>query len=172
MLKLIGAVLVIAGAAGLGLSYRQDLQDRLYHARRLHTILELLESEISYSKASLPEACRMVSGRMDEPYRAGLYKVWEIMSSNQGLAFSFVWKQEMGKCIRDISIGILEKEEFLNFANSNGYADNRMQIKTLEKCRENLGQSIKKQEERMESKSKVVMSMGLIGGIFLAIVLL
>lgn len=172
MLKLTGAILIIAGTAGLGLSCRQDLQNRLYHTKLIHTILELLESEISYSKASLPEACRMISHRMDEPYATGLYKVWEIMNSNQGLTFALVWKQEMGKCIREVSIGNMEKEIFLNFAEGNGYADNQMQLKILEKCRKTLDQAINVQEERMENKSKVVMSMGLIGGLFLTIVLL
>lgn len=172
MLKLIGAALVTAGAAGLGISYRQDLKDRLYHTKCLYTILELLESEISYSKAALPEACRMISYRTKKPYSSGLYNVWKIMNSNSGLTFSLVWKQEMGKCMHDIPIGSTEKEEFLNFADSTGYADNQMQLKMLEKCKKSVGEAIKHQEERMENKSKVVMSMGLIGGLLLTIVLL
>ncbi len=172
MLKLIGAVLIIAGTVGLGFSCRQDLKDRLYHTKSIHTIMDLLESEISYSKASLPEACRMISRRMDEPYATGLYKVWELMNSNQGLAFSFVWKQEMGKCMSNISIDNSEKESFLNFVDSTGYADNQMQLKMLEKCKNVLKQAINRQEEKMENKSKVVMSIGIIGGLFLTIVLL
>lgn len=172
MLKLIGAVLIIAGAAGLGISYRQDFKDRLYHTKCLYTILELLESEISYSKAALPEACRMISNRIMNPYSAGLYNVWEIMNLNNGLTFSLAWKQEMGKCMYDIPIGNTEKEAFLKFAESTGYADNQMQLKMLEKCKITLGGAIKHQEERMENKSKVVMSIGLMGGLFLTIVLL
>ena len=39
MLKLIGALLVIVGGAGMGLSYRQEMQDRLYHTK---SYIELL----------------------------------------------------------------------------------------------------------------------------------
>lgn len=172
MLKLIGAVLIIAGAAGLGISYRQDLKDRLYHTKCLYTILELLESEIRYSKAALPEACRMISYRVMKPYSAGLYNVWEIMNLNNGLTFSLAWKQEMDKCMHDIPIGSTEKEEFLMLAESTGYADNQIQLKMVEKCKKSLGEAIGHQEEKMENKSKVVMSIGLMGGLFLTIVLL
>lgn len=172
MLKLIGSVLVITGALGLSLSYRQDMQKKLYNTRCFFIVLELLESEIRYSKASLPEACRMVAQRVESPCREGLINVWKGMCDNKGLPFSMVWKQEMGRCLETISVGKKEKEEFIQFAGSCGFADNHMQLRAMERCREFLGQSIKKQEEVMENKTKVVMSMGLIGGLFLTIVLL
>ena len=112
MLKLIGALLVIAGGIGMGFSYRQEMQDRLYHTKMLHRIIELLESEIGYSKATLPEACGNVASRLPKPYIDGLEKVREIMNSNRGLTFLFVWKQEMGKSLTDITIGKREKEVF------------------------------------------------------------
>ena len=172
MLKVIGAVLVIAGAVGISFSYRQDMQNYLNNTRCFFIILELLESEIQYSKASLPEACRMVAQRVEEPLCEGLMNVWKGMCENRGLTFSIVWRQEMGKCLNNLPAGKKEKEQFMQFADSSGFADNRMQLRAMERCREILGQSIKKQEEAIENKTKVVMSMGLIGGLFLTIVLL
>ena len=172
MLKLIGAVLVIAGALGTSLAYRQDMQKYLYNTRCFFIVLELLESEIRYSKASLPEACRMVAQRVETPFSEGLLAVWKGMCENTGLPFSIVWKQEMGRQLADISVGKKEKQYFMQFAENSGFADNQMQIRGLERCRELLSQSIKKQEEVIENKTKVVMSMGLVGGLFLTIVLL
>jgi len=172
MLKLIGALLVITGGTGLGLSYRQEMQDRLYHIKCLHRIIELLESEVGYSKASLPEACGMIATRLSEPYSVGLNSIREIMNSNRGLTFSFVWKQEMGRCLQDVNVSTGEKEMFLNFPEGNGYIDNLTQLKAIEKCKRELDKAISVQEEKIENKSKVVMSMGLIGGLFITIVLL
>lgn len=172
MLKIIGGLMIIVGGIGMGLIYKQEMKDRLYHTKCLHSILELLESEIGYSKASLPEACGMIASRMSEPYSVGLYKIREIMNSNAGLTFSFVWKQEMGRCLETVLLGDKEKVVFLNFPESGSYADNMMQLKALNKCRAELEVAINRQEEKMESKSKVVMSMGLIGGLFLTIALL
>ena len=114
----------------------------------------------------------MIASRTEEPYCSGLRKVMEIMDLNHGLTFSFVWKQEMGRSIERIVTGKTEKEVFLNFAESGGYSDNIMQLKTLNKRKTELESIINRQEEKMESKSKVVMSMGLIGGLFLTIALL
>lgn len=172
MLKLIGALLVIAGGTGMGLTYRQEMKDRLYHTKMLYRIIELLESEIGYSKATLPEACGNVASRLPKPYMDGLEKVREIMNSNGGLTFLLAWKQEMGRTLSDVNVGPSEKEVFLNFPEINGYIDNMTQLKTLEKCKCELDKAISTQEEKIENKSKVVMSMGLIGGLFLTIVLL
>ena len=172
MLKLIGALLVIVGGAGMGLSYRQEMQDRLYHTKILHRIIDLLGSEIGYSKATLPEACGIIATRLPKPYLDGLEKIREIMNSNSGLTFLFVWKQEMGKCLTGINVGKRDRDIFLNFPEINGYIDNMTQLKTLERCKYELGKAISTQEEKIENKSKVVMSMGLIGGLFLTIVLL
>ena len=172
MLKAVGAILVIAGALGLSVSYRRDMQECLYNIRCFFMIIELLEGEIRYAKASLPEACRVVAGRTESPYKEALLAVHRGMCENRGLPFYIVWKQEMGKITKEIQAGKKEKELFLKFAGESGFADTQMQLRSMERCREILGQSIKKQEEMLENKTKVVMSMGLFGGLFLTIVLL
>lgn len=172
MLKLIGAVFVLTGTVGFALACKQELYDRLHHTRCLYRLLELLESEVRYSRASLPEACRIISNRIEEPYRTGLQSVWEEMQANRGLSFLQVWKIQMENCLQPVATAKKDKLLFLQLADSTGFADCRMQLRALEQCRELLGQSIKKQEESMENKTKVVMSMGLIGGLFLTIVLL
>lgn len=172
MLKLLGAVLVILGSTGFGLAYREDLRQTLYNTRSLAMILELMKSEIAYSKATLPEACRMAGEKMEDPFKSYLLGICEIMRTNKGLPFDKVWKQEMGKCMKSLLLGEGDKELFLQFSDSTGYADNRMQLLALEKYSDLFAQSVKKQEESMENKARVVMSMGLTGGIFLTIVLL
>ena len=172
MLKVLGALLVIMGCTGFGAAYREDMKQVLFNTRSLLMILELLKSEIAYSKATLPEACRMTAGRMEEPYRSSLLKIYEIMKTNRGLPFDKVWRQEMGKCLQTVLIGKKERELFQQFSHNTGFADNRMQIKALEQYCDMFAQSVRKQEENMEDKAKVVMSMGFISGIFLTIVLL
>lgn len=172
MLKLIGASLVLLGTAGYAFSCKKDLQERLYHTRCLKNILELLESEIRYSRSSLPEACRMIGNRVEEPYRAGLLSVFKVMDENEGLPFSLIWKQQMDESLQKTAASKKDRTLFLQFADSTGFADHQMQLQVLEQCKERLGQSVRRQEESMENKTKVVMSMGLIGGLFLTIVLL
>ena len=78
----------------------------------------------------------------------------------------------MGRSLADVNVGTREKDVFLNFPENKGYIDNIAQLKSFEKCKKELGKAISAQEEKLENKSKVVMSMGLIGGLFLTIVLL
>lgn len=172
MLKIIGAILLICGTTGFGLACRDEMNQILYHLRYLQNILELIKSEISYSKATLPEACKNVGKKVHEPYQSSLTTVCEVMKKNKGLTFDVVWKQEMGKCLKKLPLKKKEIDIFLDFSTCSGFPDNKMQVKALEQYYHLLGQSVKTMEESIENKSKVVMSMGLISGIFLTIVLL
>ncbi len=114
----------------------------------------------------------MIGNRVEEPYRAGLLSVFRMMGENKGLSFSLIWKQQMSECLKKTVTPKKDRILFLQFADCTGFADQQMQLQVLEQCKERLGESVKKQEECMENKTKVVMSMGLIGGLFLTIVLL
>lgn len=67
MLKVIGAILVILGSAGFGIVCRQELEQTLHHTTCLKNILELIKSEVEYTKSSLPEACHMAGMKTDNP---------------------------------------------------------------------------------------------------------
>lgn len=78
----------------------------------------------------------------------------------------------MEKCLTGLPLDKKDKQLFLRFAKSTGFADCQMQMRALEQYSALLAQSIDVQRENVMKKGKVVMSMGLIGGIFLTIVLL
>lgn len=172
MLKVIGAILVILGSAGFGVVCRQELEQTLHHTTCLKDILELIKSEVEYTKASLPEACRMAGMKTEEPYRSVLVQISEKMRTNTGISFPKVWEQEIGACLSNLPLDKKDKQLFLRFAKSTGFADRQMQLRALEQYSALLTQSIEVQRDNLMKKGKVVMSMGLIGGIFLTIVLL
>lgn len=172
MLKITGAILLIAGTTGFGIACRNELVQKLAALRYLSSLLEMLRGEICFSKAALPEACRLIGRRAKEPYRETLFAICDKMGENRGVSFDVVWKEEMERCLERLPIDREEKELVLNFFSCSGFADRRMQERAVEQQCGLLQQAVKKQEEAIENKSKVVMSMGLISGIFLTIVLL
>lgn len=172
MLKIIGAMLVILGSTGFGAACRQEMVQTLQHTVCLQEILDLIKSEVEYSKSSLPEACRMAGVKTAEPYRSALLHVAEQMRENAGISFPKVWEQEMKHCLAKLAVKKKDRELFLRFAQSTGYADRQMQLRALEQYSMLLKQSVEAQREELLKKGRVVMSMGLISGVFLTIVLL
>ena len=62
MFRLIGVLLLMTGSIGVGWSVKERLKRNLEDLYRMKQILHMLQNEIEYSRAPLPEALRYGSG--------------------------------------------------------------------------------------------------------------
>ena len=83
MLKGVGALLILASAAGIGASFSSDLKGRCMELRLLKQMIYMLRGEIKYTKTPLPEAFASIAVRIKEPfgsflvqYRKKLHLFW------------------------------------------------------------------------------------------------
>ena len=172
MLKVLGCSFIAAGSIGLGMWYRQQYVGRIYHVRQLVAILDMMMSEVRYSKATLPECCIRLADRLEEPYKEAFQAIWEQMSSNTGSTFARLFLNAMKDCLNRLP---LEKEEvtlFLEFAGSCGYDDSTMQLVSMERYRERLKQLAEKLQSEAAEKGKMAVGLGTLGGLLLIIILL
>lgn len=64
MLKLTGALLLVMGCAGFGLCMCRDMEKHVAQLRQLARAFTMLESEVGYSRATLPEGMIRVGNRL------------------------------------------------------------------------------------------------------------
>lgn len=172
MLKFIGAVFIICGSTGLGFACRRDMVAARQHTGYLQKLMELLQSEVQYARASLPEACRTAAQQLPEPYRTALCQIGRRMEPGNGLSFSQVWEEETGKLLQLVPVPAKEGKLLLHFAEQCGFADCNMQLRILTQYADLYRQSVDRQEEGILKKGKAAASIGLLGGIMLTVVLL
>lgn len=172
MLRLAGSILTVGGCVGLGYWYRQQFQGRLHHLRILITVLEMMMSEVRYSKASLPECCRQLAGRLEEPYREYFQKIWEETRENSGEAYHDIFARNMKICLGQVPLGAEEKKVFLEVSGRFGYEEARMQLSSMEQCKEQLYGLGQRLEKEVCEKGRLAMGLGTLGGLLLIIILL
>lgn len=172
MLRIIGIMLLTGGSAGLGWSVRNSLKERLHTLYRIRQILLMLQNEITYSRASLPEACRRVGTRLEEPFGSAFAQIYEDMLANSGCSFYTIWKRNMETCLKSSKLSGEDKRILVEFGECAGYVDGQMQGKAVEHYMHSLDLSVKKLEEDMANKSRVIMSLSVMGGLLLSIMLL
>ncbi|WP_342759759.1 stage III sporulation protein AB [Kineothrix sedimenti] len=172
MLRLIGIIFLVGGSFGLGLSMKNRMKDNLNALYQVQQIFKMLQNEITYSKAPLPEACRRIGSRIKEPYGRAFHDIYEKMLLNSGCSFSEIWKECMKKCLKGTALSEEEKRVCLDFADCAGYMDGKMQAEAIEQYLHRLELSVKKLEEDMINKSKVIMSLSVMGGLLVAIILI
>ncbi|MBR5247717.1 MAG: stage III sporulation protein AB [Lachnospiraceae bacterium] len=172
MVKLVGSILVVGGCVGLGGWYRGQFIGRLKQLRILITILDLMISEVRYSKSSLPECCRQLSGRLPEPYGNSFFKVWEETQENSGEGYRDIFVRNLKRCMEQVPLGAEEKKLFLEVSGQFGYEEARMQINSMEQCKEQLKNICGGLEKEVGEKGRMAMGLGTLGGLLLIIVLL
>ena len=170
MLRLLGIFCLSAGCMGLGWSFRDRLKKSLEEQYQIRQMLKMLQNEIVYSRAPLPEACLRIAGRMPEPYREAFMGIHKEMAAGHGTAFGVVWRKRMEACAGQLALPAEEKARLLEVGSCVGFMDGQMQAQALEQHIHRLELSIEKQEKEMADKSKVIMSLGVMGGLLIVII--
>ncbi len=172
MLRIIGAVLLMAGCTGSGWLAKERLKKNLDDLYRIRQIFQMFQSEIAYSRAPLPEACLRIGNRSEEPYRSALLAVREEMTADHGKSFLDIWNRQIEICMRELSVAEADKRLLRDFGSCIGYMDGMMQTQAVEQYIHKLDLSIGRMEKDMADKCKVIMSLSIMGGLLLAIILL
>ena len=170
-MKILGVIMILCGCAGLGSWYRSRFEKQLKETRVLVQILELFAGEIRYGKASLPESCTSMTRHVKEPYRSGLAEAGRAYAENNGEAFGNVFKEQMERAMQGLPIMREDKEIFFETFGYRGFSDADMQLKSLERGICGLQDSIRMQESELREKQRMAMGLGLMGGMFLVILL-
>lgn len=129
-------------------------------------------SEVRYSKASLPECCRRLSGRLEEPYKGAFEEVCFYMEENTGEEFGQIFCKRMEACFAQLPLRKEEKEIFLQFASGSGFEDGKMQVRSMEQYRDMLQDITVRMEQESGEQSRMALGLGAMGGLLLVIILL
>lgn len=169
MLKITGIVMILTSAAALGFGRSYELSLREKSLEEIQLMIRWLKGEICSHHASLHDAFLDVSVRMNGKYREFLTKTAETMENSSGIRFAEIF----GNCAREIlgELPLSEKEWelFLSLGEKLGYLDLEMQKRQLEFLEEELHCSMNDLRAEIPAKKKVYQSLGILGGILLAI---
>lgn len=172
MLKAAGAVLVVFSCAALGYSKSVGLSKRLRQLREIEKMVFLLLGEITYRREALPEALQRVAKKCGEPLAGFLQEVSDTAVLYQGERFSGIFREKVQKHMEGSGMVQKDMEEFAQLGECLGYLDITMQKDTAALYLEQLKKEIEGLSAELPGKQKLYQSMGVLGGMFLSIILL
>ena len=171
-MKVIGSILIIGSTTLFGLRMAMDLELKYSQLREIQRILYLLQSEISYSRSYLAEAFSKISKQVKEPYAAWLRQMDHRMKKRDKGAFEEIWRETISVYLIDLKIPKKEKERLLELGTCFCGLDVDVQIKSIEIYQEQLGHAMEEMREGMRAKKRLCHCLGVMSGIFLAILLI
>lgn len=172
MVKILGAVLVMAGAIGFSMCMCRERRERLFLLREVRYMYILMQSEILYSTLPVPYLFEELSDKLKKPLADLLKAVSRRMESSAGEMFSDIWRTEADLCFLKLPLKKEQKESILRFSECMGMIDKEGQVKALQQRIEELDGWITGQEKETKEKNKVIMSLGIGAGFLLIIVLI
>ena len=165
MQKIIGSIIVLLASTAMGFEKSHGLEVHVRELETLKCIFVLLKKEMQYTKAVIPELFEKISKKMDRNYKEWLSELARDLRAYKKGTFEEIWKDSVDKWFCESRLTKEEIEELSQIGKSLGY------IETLDLYLEQLEISIQRTREESKNKKKLYQTMGILGGIFLVIVL-
>lgn len=164
--KLVGCVIIFASCCGMGYSKSHEMQLHLDELEELKKMFYLLKSELEYTRAPFAEIFDKIAEKMMEPYQAWLKKLSNRIKRKDKRGFWDIWNTSIEEDLRDSRLKEDELKELRQVGKNLEYIENvNLYIEQME-------YRIKNIREIYRSKRKLCQSLGIMGGIFLVILLL
>ncbi len=172
MIKVLGSLMVILACTGLGVLAGERKKDRRKQLKELLLHTKVLYGEIEYGRTALPEVLEIVAARNQGDMTGFFEKVSEELTKMQGESFSKVWKRCMET---ELVSTCLDRKDLLlleSLGDNLGFLDQKMQLTTLTHYMMNLEASIEEADNEVKEKVKLYNMLGVLGGLFIMIVML
>lgn len=170
-MRWLGILCIMLSCSGLGLTKSYAAGQRLGLLKEWQRLLLLMSQEISFH-TTLSEVFVYVGNRAGKPYDVFFQNLSRKIKSCEGRAFHELFSEEVDQTLISSS---LSKEDLTNIkmlgAMMEG-ADRSMQETVLERHRQELELSIEELRSILPQQQKLYRSLGILGGIFLGILLL
>ena len=172
MLKLAGALCIMAGCVGWGEGKIREEKDRVRHLRELIRIIRRIQEEIRYGKRTLPEICLILSEYSDPWYRPHFRKIYEQFDRRNGTGLNAVWLRQMAFCFQGVPLQEEEKDVLIRLPENMGIQEETLQAENIGLSMDMLIRKCRQAEETYQNKSRVIRSVSILTGFLLTIILI
>ena len=170
MFKIMGLGLVICGCTAMGVAAGNEMERRIRDLEELIRILELLEGEIGYANAVLAESFCRVAKRVRKPFSLFLEHMAEHMERLEGDTLPRIFAHHVQKDLRQTALCPEDREALIGFGEQLGYPDVKMQLAAIAHYKSQLIKACAQTQEHYRQNSKMYRYLGLMGGLFLAVI--
>lgn len=169
-MKLLGAILLMGGAAALGLSATARLERRVETVRALLGALERMTRELSFRLTPIPEMLCELSQSVRGSAGAFFSRCYTGLGELGEESLSAIWEKAMEASPMDLR---KEEEQVLrDVGQVLGRYDEDAQIQALALASARMTEGLKRAEEERSRLGRVYTALGVTAGAFLTLLLL
>ena len=164
--KCIGCLMILVASCGIGVHYSEELKTYLIQLEELKKLFCLIKSELEYVKMPFVELFEKLESKVREPFRTWIHILSKKLESREHGVFDEIWCDTIKEGLGESKLKAEDIEELKNVGKNLEYIDN------LNLYIEQLEYKIGHIRQAYQSKRKLSRTLGIMGGIFLIILLL
>ncbi len=172
MVKLIGAVLVLVSAYAIGSLLALQVKEQERWLKDMKTAMFLLLGELEYRQVPLPEALELIGKRQNGRLAAFFQVLSEELKKKEGFSLQELWRELAYPAMKDCPLSKEQKEEFSELGLYFMESDKETRRNSLEFYLNRLEEDIVKLRETGADKAYLCRTLGMLGGIFVLILVL
>ena len=172
MLKLAGAGLLLFACAGWGFSVSWQLWERMRDLRELRRIAALLRQEISYAGTALPEALGRIAKKVSRPFGEFLDRLAQELVKYPGDSFAMIFAEQVDEQLYRTALEPQDLADFKELGRYLGYLDKEMQLANLDLYLAETEEKLARLTQELPARRKLFQVLGVMAGLFLAVLFL
>lgn len=172
ILKIIGAVIIVLSSTLIGFFYSRKEEYRINDLNEMKRAFTILISEIEYASNSLPESMINISNKTENPISKILIDFVENLNKKDGQTIQQLWTEAVIKNKNDTYFIDEDLENIKSFGSTLGYLDRNMQINNINIMIDYINKKTDTLSEISIKNKKMYRSLGILGGMIIAIILI
>ncbi len=173
MVKFLGIVMLVTAAIATGSIMAYRVKERVEELIYIKKLMNIFKGELRYKNAMLSEAFMSVGIKAKVPYDALFKGLSEATEDNHSTTMANVFYEK----VEELLVGktFLNKEDVIRLkelGDTLGYQDQKMQLNNIDMYIDRLSQTVEEEKEKMNETMKMYRTLGVLGGIMIAIVLI
>lgn len=170
-MKVTGCICVVTCSFLLGNYYGSCMDRRLFGLRQVYFCMQLLRGEISYRHATLAEAFSQLTTRCDEALYGWLSYLGAELRRRNAAQFVEVWEASLERLSCDTALRKEDISLLREFGSNLGYLNLELQEARIVFFMERLAGVMEELSGELSQRKRLYRTMGLLGGIFLMLLL-
>lgn len=171
-MKIVGCIIVILSTTLIGLKKAEEWDVKYEEIKYFRQILLRLESEIRCAKVCLSDVFRNVSKNLRDPYDTWFQQMSMRLEQKKEGGFIRIWSDTIDIYLKEVNISEKQKNQIKELGNYLGSLDISMQMKQIQLVNEQLELAMQELRDELEGKKKICRCLGVMSGIFIAILLI
>lgn len=156
----------------LGMLYASRLKARIRELNGLERMAMLVRQEITYGRLPLPDIFDRLGRRMEQPQAEFLLSLGRELREHSDTRFGEVFARQTDACLRTGNLKQEDLDSLKEMGAYLGYLDRDTQLHTLDLYLRDTEKKLRDLSEQYPEKSRVGRMLGIMGGIFLTVLLL